>query len=78
MEIEFGVQVQLLRQRLPPQFALDHEGQDIARAIAVLLDGRHQHMPKPRFESLDGSFVADIVFDDDGIVLDYPGIAGRL
>jgi uncharacterized protein len=30
------------------------------------------------FESLDGPFTADIVFDDDGIVVDYPGIARRL
>jgi hypothetical protein len=28
-----------------------------------------------RFESLEGSFVADIRFDDQGVVLDYPGIA---
>jgi hypothetical protein len=28
-----------------------------------------------RFEDLDGSFVADITFDDRGMVLDYPGIA---
>jgi uncharacterized protein len=31
-----------------------------------------------RFESLDDSFTADITFDDDGLVLDYPGIARRL
>lgn len=30
-----------------------------------------------RFESLDDDFVAEILFDDDGIVLDYPGI-GRI
>ena len=28
-----------------------------------------------RFESLGGSFVADIRFDDQGVVLEYPGIA---
>jgi hypothetical protein len=28
-----------------------------------------------RFESLDGTFVADIGFDHHGLVLDYPGIA---
>jgi hypothetical protein len=28
-----------------------------------------------RYESLDGDFIADITFDDEGIVLDYPGIA---
>jgi hypothetical protein len=28
-----------------------------------------------RFEGLDGDFVADIAFDDQGVVLDYPGIA---
>jgi uncharacterized protein len=31
-----------------------------------------------RFESLDDSFTADIRFDDDGLVVDYPGIARRL
>jgi hypothetical protein len=31
-----------------------------------------------RFESLDDSFTAEITFDDDGLVLDYPGIARRL
>jgi hypothetical protein len=31
-----------------------------------------------RFESLDGDFSADIVFDEDGLVVDYPGIAKRL
>lgn len=28
-----------------------------------------------RFEALDGDFVADIAFDDQAVVLDYPGIA---
>jgi uncharacterized protein len=31
-----------------------------------------------RFDSLDDSFTADITFDEDGLVLDYPGIARRL
>lgn len=31
-----------------------------------------------RFESLDGDFTADIVFDEDGLVIDYPGIGRRL
>jgi uncharacterized protein len=31
-----------------------------------------------RFESLDGTFTAEITFDDDGLVVDYPGIARRL
>jgi uncharacterized protein len=31
-----------------------------------------------RFEAVDGSFAADITFDHDGLVLDYPGIARRL
>lgn len=30
-----------------------------------------------RFESLDDNFIAEIVFDDDGVVLHYPGI-GRI
>jgi hypothetical protein len=28
-----------------------------------------------RFEALDGDFVADIAFDNQGVVLEYPGIA---
>ena len=31
-----------------------------------------------RYEATDGSFAADIVLDQDGIVIDYPGIARRL
>jgi hypothetical protein len=31
-----------------------------------------------RYEAVDGSFAADITFDADGVVLDYPGIAHRL
>ena len=31
-----------------------------------------------RFESLDGSFRADIEVDRDGLVVDYPGIAKRV
>jgi uncharacterized protein len=31
-----------------------------------------------RFESLDGDFTAEIEFDADGLVVDYPGIARRL
>jgi uncharacterized protein len=31
-----------------------------------------------RFDSLDDTFTADITFDEDGLVLDYPGIARRL
>jgi hypothetical protein len=33
-----------------------------------------------RFESLDADspFAAEVVFDDDGFVLDYPGIALRI
>jgi hypothetical protein len=31
-----------------------------------------------RFEALDGTFAADITFDADGLVLDYPGIARRI
>ena len=30
-----------------------------------------------RFETLDSDFVADIAFDEQGVVLDYPGIARR-
>jgi hypothetical protein len=31
-----------------------------------------------RFETTDEPFVADLVFDDAGVVLDYPGLARRL
>jgi len=31
-----------------------------------------------RFESRDSSFVADLRFDDGGLVIDYPGIARRV
>jgi len=31
-----------------------------------------------RYEAVDGTFTADITFDRDGVVLDYPGIARRL
>jgi len=31
-----------------------------------------------RFESLDETFVADITFDDAGVVIDYPGLARRV
>ncbi len=36
---------------------------------------REPHARIVRFESLDGTFVADIGFDRHGLVLDYPGIA---
>lgn len=36
------------------------------------------HPSVVRFGSLDDSFAADIVFDHDGLVLDYPGVARRL
>ena len=31
-----------------------------------------------RYESLDSDFAADIVFDSDGLVVDYPGIGRRI
>jgi hypothetical protein len=31
-----------------------------------------------RFDSLDDAFTAQIAFDEDGLVVDYPGIARRL
>jgi len=31
-----------------------------------------------RFESLDSSFVADLRFDQGGLVIDYPGMARRV
>jgi hypothetical protein len=38
---------------------------------------RTPHGAIVRFESLDSDFTADIAFDDNGLVLDYPGI-GRV
>jgi hypothetical protein len=35
---------------------------------------RTSHGAIVRFESLDSDFIADISFDDNGLVLDYPGI----
>jgi uncharacterized protein len=31
-----------------------------------------------RYESTDSGFVADLTFDEDGLVIDYPGIGRRL
>jgi hypothetical protein len=31
-----------------------------------------------RFESLDDTFTADLSFDNDGLVVDYPGLARRV
>jgi hypothetical protein len=31
-----------------------------------------------RFEAIDADFVADVVFDERGLVVDYPGIARRI
>ena len=50
-------------------------------ALAVEADGqRYRHLESMvvRFEAVDGSFAADITVDDDGVVVDYPGIARRL
>ncbi len=37
------------------------------------LPGRNRY----RFEAVDGSFAADIVTDDDGLVVDYPPLFAR-
>ena len=42
--------------------------------LRELPDGHHLI----RYESLDSSFAADLTFDADGIVVDYPGLARRL
>jgi uncharacterized protein len=47
----------------------------------VAPDGqRYTHLSERliRYEALDGSFAADIAVDQDGIVVDYPGIARRV
>lgn len=31
-----------------------------------------------RFDTLDGDFTAEIVLDEDGLVVDYPGVASRI
>ena len=54
-------------------------------ALTVRADGqRYAHISsRPgrhviRYEATDGTFAADITADDDGVVIDYPGIARRL
>jgi hypothetical protein len=37
-----------------------------------LLSPKHRVI---RYESIDGTFAADITLDSTGIVIDYPGIA---
>src|SRR5438067_12753045 len=39
---------------------------------------REGHERIVRYESLDGEFVAEIRFDEDGLALDYPGVARRV
>jgi hypothetical protein len=39
---------------------------------------REARMRIVRFESLDSAFVAEVGFDDDGLVVDYPGMARRV
>ena len=52
--------------------------------LAVHVDAqRYRHLRSEddrhvvRFEAVDGSFAADITFDADAVVVDYPGIARR-
>jgi hypothetical protein len=42
------------------------------------VDARGDDERLVRFEAVGGGFVADVVFDADGLVVDYPGIATRL
>jgi hypothetical protein len=39
--------------------------------------GKEQNSSVIRYQSLDGDFAADITFDRDGLVVDYPGIGRR-
>src|SRR5436190_7469691 len=55
-----------------PDLAIYPDGQ----RYTYLQAGRGRHIV--RYEAIDGTFAADIVFDQDGIVIDYPGIARRL
>ena len=54
---------------------------DLGADLCVRRDGQ-RYVPlggqRVRYEALDGSFTAVIVFDADGLVLDYPGIARRV
>ena len=43
-------------------------------SLGPLPDQRHLI----RYESLDSDFNADITFDSDGLVVDYPGIGRRI
>lgn len=45
------------------------------RYTFVRRDGGHSVI---RYESISDGFTAEIVFDSDGLVVDYPGIGGRL
>jgi hypothetical protein len=55
-----------------PELAVRDDGQRY-RHLRTAAD---QHVV--RFEAIDGSFAADITFDPDAVVVDYPGIARRL
>jgi uncharacterized protein len=53
--------------------------------LAVQADGQHyRHLRSGvdhhvvRYESVDGSFAANIIVDADGVVIDYPAMARRL
>jgi hypothetical protein len=49
--------------------------------LSVRLDRqryRHVRSHVVGFEAVDGSFAAELTCDDDGVVVDYPGIARRL
>jgi hypothetical protein len=43
---------------------------------SCLRSGTDHHLL--RYEATDGSFAAEIQVDQEGLVLDYPGIARRL
>jgi hypothetical protein len=55
-----------------PALSVHADGQ---RYSFVRSEGEHRVI---RYEATDGTFAADITFDREGIVVDYPGIARRL
>jgi hypothetical protein len=53
--------------------------------LSVHLDGQRYRFLRSerdetliRFEAADGTFAADVAYDQQGLVVDYPGIASRL
>ena len=53
-------------------------GRHPSRQRYTHLEARGRDERAIRFEAIGADFVADIVFDPEGLVVDYPGIARRI